>query len=582
MTLTKVHSRMFADGKVSVNDFGAVGDGVTDDTDAINAALSQGLYVYLNPSDTYYIGGGTNSVMSEAGDTVNDGLRIRSNTIFDGNGATLISDKGGPTPTSSDQFRIITNYLGGVTSENIVIKNMTIKHAGAAGYYTNGIWINGGETSNPENFVNNITIDNINFINTRVGIVVRDNKPSAPPISTNDIRQCSNIIITRLRGTDVTSAVVAPDGNNIIINDVISDHSGAVSSYDTISMVRGHDVTITNIQSKGLINGYGVLIRNRTGSNTKRVQVSNVICLSGKGVKIGTDGVGTTEATEDITFENIHVEGGSFAIDKSTNTMSVDRINLNNIYVKDGTTLDLQSGYGLRVFALTSAGTGAQTINVSNLTVENTVGEGLLIQESQDINVSNFNIQRADALDNCIQLAGDCSNINFSNGNLNTGLAGVRIQSASATMSEITFRDMTILNCTNSITSDSSESGDTVLFENVNVDSAITYNFNFPENVFTSKRGYGSNLTIASGVITASYEYHKVDTEAGAASDDLDTINGIFGGQKIVLSTVDTGRDVVVKHLTGNIRTASGSDVTLGTPNEAIELIYDGNVWLQI
>jgi len=56
MALTKAHNRMIADAAVNVKDFGAVGDGTTDDTTAIQAAIdsvsTNGGHVYF-PAGTY-------------------------------------------------------------------------------------------------------------------------------------------------------------------------------------------------------------------------------------------------------------------------------------------------------------------------------------------------------------------------------------------------------------------------------------------------------------------------------------------------------------------------------------------------
>ena len=56
MALTKTHNRMIDGSAVNIKDFGAIGDGVADDTDAINAAIAaasaEGVPVYL-PNGTY-------------------------------------------------------------------------------------------------------------------------------------------------------------------------------------------------------------------------------------------------------------------------------------------------------------------------------------------------------------------------------------------------------------------------------------------------------------------------------------------------------------------------------------------------
>ena len=56
MALTKVHNRLIEGAAVNVKDFGAVGDGVTDDTAAIQAAID---YSRLSSNGTVIVPDGT-------------------------------------------------------------------------------------------------------------------------------------------------------------------------------------------------------------------------------------------------------------------------------------------------------------------------------------------------------------------------------------------------------------------------------------------------------------------------------------------------------------------------------------------
>jgi hypothetical protein len=89
-------------------------------------------------------------------------------------------------------------------------------------------------------------------------------------------------------------------------------------------------------------------------------------------------------------------------------------------------------------------------------------------------------------------------------------------------------------------------------------------------------------LTIASGAITATRGFHILDTEAAAASDDLDTINGGGDGMRLVLRAANDARTVVVKNGTGNIRCES--DRSLDNRLDTMELIYDSTlgIWLEL
>jgi hypothetical protein len=101
MALTKSHNRMIAGAFSNVKDFGAVGDGVTDDTTAIQAAHDVGISVFY-PAGTYLLSDQisltSNTTVSLSADvTVKQGAddkeifyaSSKSNVTIDGGGATL-------------------------------------------------------------------------------------------------------------------------------------------------------------------------------------------------------------------------------------------------------------------------------------------------------------------------------------------------------------------------------------------------------------------------------------------------------------------------------------------------------------
>lgn len=92
--------------------------------------------------------------------------------------------------------------------------------------------------------------------------------------------------------------------------------------------------------------------------------------------------------------------------------------------------------------------------------------------------------------------------------------------------------------------------------------------------------GSFTELTIATGVITVTSGAHTVDTQSDAASDDLDTISGGITGQILVLSAANSGRTVVCKDGTGNLKLAG--DMSLDSAEDTICLIYNGASWLEV
>jgi hypothetical protein len=95
------------------------------------------------------------------------------------------------------------------------------------------------------------------------------------------------------------------------------------------------------------------------------------------------------------------------------------------------------------------------------------------------------------------------------------------------------------------------------------------------------KLNYGASgaLVIATGAITITKSFHKIDTEASAATDDLAIINGGVDGDVLILKAVDNARTVVVKDGSGNILLAG--DMSLDSNADTLSLIYDNGSWLE-
>ena len=92
--------------------------------------------------------------------------------------------------------------------------------------------------------------------------------------------------------------------------------------------------------------------------------------------------------------------------------------------------------------------------------------------------------------------------------------------------------------------------------------------------------GDGSELTVATGAVTITTGYHRVDTESDAASDVLDTVSGGTTGQILVLRAENDARSVVAKDGTGNLKLAG--DCTLDNTEDTLTLIYNGTNWLEL
>jgi len=89
-------------------------------------------------------------------------------------------------------------------------------------------------------------------------------------------------------------------------------------------------------------------------------------------------------------------------------------------------------------------------------------------------------------------------------------------------------------------------------------------------------------LTIAAGAVAKTYSHHTIDSEADAATDDLDTVNGGAEGEVMLIRPADGARKIVVKHNVGNIWLPGAADISLDNANAYLMLVYSGAKWVAI
>jgi parallel beta-helix repeat protein len=230
MALTKVSYSMIAGANVNVIDFGAVGDGTTDDAAAIQAAIdsiSEGVVEF--PAGTF---------------VVNTNIVLKSNVSLKGNGTTL---------SPKTYWANGAALLYGNADTNITIEGFT--------FDGNGVW-----TSTP--FPNPYSAGNsVGFTNNQRGLDLNNN--------------CSNIKIINNVFTGFGRAVQIFNCNDCIVSgNVIEDGGGAgvycvnteysVISNNVIRGILGNITAAGNTDIQTSIYADGVYL-----DNSSKITVSN-------------------------------------------------------------------------------------------------------------------------------------------------------------------------------------------------------------------------------------------------------------------------------------------------------------------
>jgi hypothetical protein len=187
---------------VSVKDFGAVGDGTTDDTVAIQAAINaaDGRTVLL-PAGTYKITSTLTFTPTAA--TFEKPIRLVGEGMFSSVIDTRVADGAAIAIESSGTFKFVT---GGVLSDFGIITNgapasadgirlysvfhLTIDHVRVSGLSNRGLYVRSSGSGDTDTTVY-LRVIQSRFNLNQYGIYVRADSSGGLPLATADIEHCS-------------------------------------------------------------------------------------------------------------------------------------------------------------------------------------------------------------------------------------------------------------------------------------------------------------------------------------------------------------------------------------------------------
>ena len=376
-------------GGVCPEQFGAVGDGINDDTNAVQAAINTGKPVLLS-ARTYLI---INTTMP--GST---GLSLLS-------GTQII----GISPNSVLKYRGSEFAFFAYGQSNILLQNFTLDGTGTVNTYAVYVdWI--------QNAGSNVIVDNLTITNFGIGGVTVLAAVGTPS-SNVTVKNCfikgmgasaiavqqyiSSVLIINnyiqywgLLFADQIGIVAGRAGNNIVVanNIVLGSPSALGSSVHGISLDTGTDVTCSSNVCRDTI-GYGI----EAGFITNGIIDSNVI-QNCKAAGIGISGIQGISKNINVSITGNTINGGTG---------------------------------GASIFAFMTGGDGTyfhENIVISSNTVDNAPGLGMYLNLIDQLVVNGNSIRNSTLtglyVDNCINGIVDGNSICKNNTSSTAGYGG--------------------------------------------------------------------------------------------------------------------------------------------------------------
>lgn len=575
---------------VSVKDFGAVGDGVTDDTAEINLAIAAATTVYL-PAGTF---------IYDASALPDVSVRL----IGAGMGRTILKWK----DASSESDLLGLSGLVNLAVENLTIDANRQNQTDSTGYY--------GAVGGAIDDQSEISFYKVEFKNGRISDVYLSGPTGAGEFATVQFDRCK--FSDGLVGDAVRAAqaVSVSEGIRISVNGCDFRQPTGPATYGRGGVVMQRSAGSTALAwgqfdaNGNTFENFGRFTLNTlgciyvySGSEATTISGNKFKNSYGTAITVKADCGATSIVGNSV---NTHFASNSAAIcffdqaDSYTSSIGRDLvISGNTIYNPEQTSIFVDGARnGLSDFkAMLVTGNvcdgglrgihfrNVDTIKIDGNIVQNTTGVGVIGEDcSGDVDLSGNTITTG-LVGIDVNGATSAARINVS-GNTISALTGTAIRLRSSVES-FTIEGNKIAGCTSAFdtrgaTQFSTLRGNTVRGETTGWDKSGTYNgLDFRDNITSVALAFATReITIATGAVTVFADWHWVDTEGDAASDDLDTISGGYEGRRLVLFAANNARDVVLKDATGNLRLAG--DFTLTHADDSIELVFRSSVWVEL
>jgi hypothetical protein len=504
---------------VSVKDFGATGDGSTDDTAAIQAALNTGKSVYIPIGDykvsaTIYL---TAKGQRLYGESRVDSKIIRTNTT---------------SPVLEMKYPRIT------------IDNFTVKHsslpdkssietARASSNVGQGALLYWPETDGVTGAGKGWhTIRNMVLQNGYTGIENDWNATESGVFSAafENIycRQINGSFVLLNPGGSANSGCIWNNcyfanarGDGILMNRAFDYREGANSSFNQL-----------NIEACNVVANEVMYMQNIRGAVFDSIHV------------------------EDVTIAPNSATAGSFLNLTTSSSLTLSGVHLNKLGVNGGTGSGQASHFS--VFKIAGNGTQQPSFVATETSVRAVTADSDGVNENTNfvngLNPTNFYLVNMSD-----------SDLELSEG-VSVGLNGLRSEkniTKAVYSSDVDLENYGI-NKLEFAYFDGSSSA-------TKIENYTTLN-----NIGNFLRLVDqSSVTIASGVITVTGANAFIDTEGSASTDDLETINGGSSGDILICTAKSGSRTVVLKDGGGNLKLAG--DFSLDTINDKIVLIKNSS-----